>query len=727
MILPSQLDGLPEVRSALTVAPDGRLVSATDGAANDAATAALVIALRLFAAAGSAAHLGALVTTHLKGTKTSIVTGSRADALLLVHVDPARGTGAVEKAVNAWAHGVAAAPPPRPVVHHAAPTSTPPPRLPSAQPAGGALPARPAATSPGFAPPSLPQAPAAAATEPRAASAPGVRDAWAMLRRALGRGLLTEAAALKYELPAAANPGRAGCEAVSRDECEQAMQALLEGVGSVMAGDGLGGARTLKELATEHQPNLSFRWLALQWSARAAMRSGGIPAARAHVQAALTLARQLDVEARALSQWTAAEVLAHDSDSTRALAWLSESRARFERAADRWGVGQTWLTEARVLAALERPGAAAEAARAAAEMLPESDEPTVLLARLALLRDDIEGAETLVEPLRTQAAEKVRGLIAAIRGGAVNRGDVGEFLREHDAAPSQRSLRALTRIASSAPAFLQGREALAWMLLRLGKYEEAGGMFRALLSQPLSPADRASVMLGLGCIANAGKASSAPLRSVVAQGAAPEPGAARAGALPPIPAVSASAILARPAPAGSGVPDAVFSGQLSSFALPDLLEFLRSGRRTGLLVCSSGAGMGALRFREGRITGGASPRAPGVGELLVRAKKVSAEALRTLQPADGADQPDDVLAERIVSGGLAEIVPVQEALARQVWEAIRELIDWKDGEFAFNREEPAPPAAARLGIALDPQAVLLDVFRENDEQSRNGASPPSRG
>ena len=46
----------------------------------------------------------------------------------------------------------------------------------------------------------------------------------------------------------------------------------------------------------------------------------------------------------ALSQWTAAEVLAHDSDATRALAWLAESRSRFERAADGWGVGQTWLT-----------------------------------------------------------------------------------------------------------------------------------------------------------------------------------------------------------------------------------------------------------------------------------------------------------------------------------------------------------------------------------------------
>src|SRR6266542_863851 len=303
MSLPSHLDGLSEVRGALTVAPDGKLVSA-DGAADDAAAAALVVALRSFAAAGDAAHLGALVTTHLKGTTTSIVTGSRTDALLLVNVDPARGTGAVEKAVKAWTQGVAAPPPPRTVVHNGSPTPAPRPAIPPAAAPAGPLPARPPGTSPGLAPPPIPSV----AAEPRATPSAGVRDPWALLRRALGRGQLTEAAALKYELTAAANPGRAGCEPVSREDCEHALQALLEGVGSVMAGDGLGGARTLKDLATERQPNLSFRWLALHWSARAAMRSGGIPVARAHVQAALTLARQLDVEARARRRRDAARV-----------------------------------------------------------------------------------------------------------------------------------------------------------------------------------------------------------------------------------------------------------------------------------------------------------------------------------------------------------------------------------------------------------------------------------
>ncbi len=546
-----------------------------------------------------------------------------------------------------------------------------------------------------------------------------------MLRRALGRGQLTEAAGLRAELAASVSPTRAGAEPVSAADCERAIQILLEGVGSVMAGDGLGGARILKDLAVETEPNLSFRWLALQWSARAAVKSGGIPVARAHVQAALTLARQLDVEARALSQWTAAEVLAHDSDATRALAWLTEARSRFERAADRWGVGQTWLTEARILTALERGGAAAEAARHAAEMLPESDEPTVLLARLALMADDLAGAERLVAAIRTQAAERIRALIAAIRAGVVKQADASEYLREHDAAPSQRALRALSRIASSAPQFLQAREAVAWMLLRIGKYEDAGVMFRALLSQQLSPGDRASVMLGLGCVANAGNAGAPALRAVVAAAAAPAPASAGPEApLPAVPQGAVSGILSR-APQGNGA-DAVFSGQLSSFALPDLLEFLRSARRTGLLVCSCAAGMGALRFRDGRITGGASPTTPTLGDSLVRAKKLTAAALRSIAAADGVEQPDDVLAELIVRGGHADAASVEQALERQVWVAIRELVQWKDGEFAFTREENADPSVARLSIALDPQAVLLDVFKEMDEESR-GPVPATSG
>jgi hypothetical protein len=230
-------------------------------------------------------------------------------------------------------------------------------------------------------------------------------------------------------------------------------------------------------------------------------------------------------------------------------------------------------------------------------------------------------------------------------------------------------------------------------------------------------------MLGLGCVANAGKAA-APARAVVTAAAAARPPPAAGAPLAPVATPAASQILPRPSGGGGAgaPPDAVFSGQLSSFALPDLLEFLRSGRRTGLLVCSGPGGIGALRFRDGRICGGASPGTPGLGELLVRDGKLAADALRALASSGGGEQPDDVLAEQLVRGGHAEPATVIAAIEAQVWAAVRELVQWTDGEFAFNREEDGARAEGRVCVALDPQAVLLDVFRERDEASRGSTA-----
>jgi hypothetical protein len=718
MSLPTSLRGLSEVKGALTADPSGRLLEADpDVAGRSEAAAAMAVGANGLSVAGDVAKLGPLATILVKGGASSTVTAVRPDGLLLVNVDPATTTTQVERALKDWTPrgggSKAAAVPgvPRP----AAPAAPAAPRRPTPPPS------RPV-TSPKLTAVRPPLPPSA----PRAAPAKAVADPWGALRRTLGRGQLNEAVNYQNQLPASHDPERPGSEQVEPEECDRTVRALLEGIGSVMAGDGIGGGRILLPLADAAQPNLSFRWLALLWGARAALKSGAIPAARAHVQEALTTARQLDIEARALSQWIAAEVLAQDGDSTRALAWLAESRSRFEKVGDRWGVGQTWLSEARVLTAAKREEEGSEAARQAATFLPDSEEPPVVLARLAVIRDDLAAAEELVRPLRTQAAERVRVLVGAIRGGLFARPDAGEFLREQEAPPSPRALRSLERIAAAAPRFIQAREALAWMLLRLGRYDDANVVFRGLLTQPLAPGDRASVMLGLGCIANAQRSTGAatPLRSVVAANAqAPRTG--QADDLPPLPPLSTSALLSR-APLGAGAaaagPGAVFSGQLSSFALPDLLEFLRSGKRTGLLVCSSASGMGALRFRDGWITGAASPSTPNVGEVLVRARKVEPGALQSLASSLGADQPDALLGEQIVRDGLADAASVQRAFEEQIGLAVRELMNWTDGEFTFNRETETAPEATALAVALDPQGLLLNFFKDMDEASRGAVA-----
>lgn len=692
--LPSLFDGMPHVLGALTADLRGGVPEIPAGSPEETEQATVAAAvMKEFTVAGNAVGFTHLEMLLVKGTRKSTVTAARADALLLVTVDPSKGTPDVEKALHAWVSG--------------AMTTVAPPVL-----ADAALPVVPVAQAP------TAQAPGSG---PEMTRGPAGGGPWAALRRALVRGQLTKASALQRELGEASPAGgeRPGGEILDAKEHERAMQVLLDGIGTVMAGDGVGGSRILRELTAASQRNLSFRWLALQWSAWAAVRSGSSPVARSHVKEALTLARQLDIDARAVSQWTAAEALALAGDSNRALAWLNEARARFERLGDHWGLGQTWLAEARIMVSNQREQEGSEAARKAREVYPEWDEPPIFLARRALMRNDLAEAEEIVRSVSAPAADRVRALIEAIRAGTVTQADGNEFLREHDAPPSAQAVRALERIASAWPRFVQSKEALAWMLLKLGKYSDADTLFRGLLAQELTPGVRASVMLGLGCIAQSQQSGGKPgtkLHAAVNASDATAPLPDPAAQPPPLPRHSSSGLN------GSSGPNAVFSGQLSVFALPDLLEFLRSARRTGLLVCSSAAGMGALRFRDGWITGAASPGTPNLGQILLGAEKISTLALESVATRQGTDQTDQAVGELLVREGLVGAAAVQEALKQQIELTIRELVRWKDGEFAFNREGQSEPASAEISVSLDAQAVLLNVFKEMDEASRSSPS-----
>jgi hypothetical protein len=189
-----------------------------------------------------------------------------------------------------------------------------------------------------------------------------------------------------------------------------------------------------------------------------------------------------------------------------------------------------------------------------------------------------------------------------------------------------------------------------------------------------------------------------------------------AAALPPL---SASTLSARSSQISSAA--AVFSGQLSVFPLPDVVEFLRSARRTGLLVCSAARGMAAVHFRAGRITGATAPGTPDVGELLVRARKISSVALRALRtPQARGPRRDDELAAALLREGLVDARSLQDAARRQVELVLLELMSWKEGEFAFNREDGESPATP-VATDLDAQDVLLTVLKQMDEAARSPA------
>jgi hypothetical protein len=322
----------------------------------------------------------------------------------------------------------------------------------------------------------------------------------------------------------------------------------------------------------------------------------------------------------------------------------------------------------------------------------------------------VDGAGRLLAAFDSAAARRVGKLVAAVRRGDVSLADGAEFLRLHLAPPTTAALRSLERIADASPRFLPAREAVAWMLVKLGRYASARGLFDWLAAQPLDGEDRGLVAMGLRCVdaalRSAGEAAPRP-----AAGAAAPPHAGEAGA--------AARGSGGAGTNGAGAPDsgAVFSGRLSVFSLPDLVEFLRTARRSGLLVCSSPAGMGTMRFSQGFITGASGPGTPGLVELLRRGGHLGAEAEAALAAAPGGGEGAEAA---LLRGGLVEAAALEAALRSQVSLAVRELVGWSDGEFAFNKEAEAA-GHGPAPVLVDAQELLLGIFKDLDESSRGPA------
>ena len=624
----AKVSGLRGVAGAHAADAEGKPIEPAASGADVERLRGLAAAFQALSAAGSALGLSELQFVRLGGRKLDAIARVEAGGFLLVDLEPGTPAAPVLEAMQEWA-------PPAGASGRTAPTF--PPRLVRLDGRATPLPGPPGASP-----------------EPGRAS-------WADLRRALVRGHIMEA---RVHL----GGGQPGSERAVAPDVERAFHVLVQGIGRILSGDAVGGERTLRELTGPTHPDPSFRWLALYWCARAALRFENLAPARQHVKESLDVARHLDVEARAVSHLIAAELMTRIEDFDRALKWLSESRSRFEQAGDRWGIARTRLAEARVHAAAGRDTESTEAARQALEVDPDWDEPTVFMASRAILAGDPDEADRILAAVHSPPADRLRALLDALRLGDLSPADAAGFLREQGAPADARSLRALIRISGSSPRFPQVREALAWKLVHVGKYAEAGALFRGLLGRQLSPSDRAAVLVGLECVAEF-------LRS-----SAPEPpspaGSTHLGALA---SLSDSTLVPRVDPGNGDGSNVVFSGRLVVLALPDLIEFLRSARRSGLLVCSAGERVGSLRFLGGFITEGAATGAPGVAELLAG--------------EEAADQ----------------------ALRIQVEAVIREILGWTDGEFVFTSEATADPGPR---ASIDPQSVLLQIYKAADEAAR---------
>jgi len=562
-------------------------------------------------------------------------------------------------------------------------------------------------------------------------------EAYARLRRALARGRLPDAEALGKLIESVLADSQNGVddELAEHRTHRESMQHVLDGVGAILSGDNRGGISLLSPVCDAVYATESLRWAAAIWCTGGCIGAADVNAAANYAAQAAELGKALDREAQAMAENTLAEVEYLLGNSDEAYAQLESCEGIFQSLGDHEGLAASFLLRARILAAESRFPESLHYADRARTIHPSWPEPGTVLARQALKDlapsdvDRVLASLKGFDPRPVEVNQDIQ-LLEKIRAGQLSLAAVKEFFRLRDLLPSVETVRELEKLVEKYPGFINPRECLAWKLLKLGEYYKAAAHFKHLSNRDLPPEMRSAVLLGLGCVASKEtrhRQTGARLHTVTSSVPQLTPEAEQAlGPEPAAPGITEEERPSAPEKGGTGLVglshasggEMGFAGGLHVISLPDLLEFLRCCRRTGTLVLSSRSEVGAIHLRRGHISGAAAPHCPNIGELLVDAGLITQDQLRETVAQQKSDGSRQLLGTLFVERGIVDEESARRVVTLQIFKALREMLSWTSGQFAFEPEEAREAHPSAVEVALDPQFVLLELYKQQDEEER---------
>jgi hypothetical protein len=166
------------------------------------------------------------------------------------------------------------------------------------------------------------------------------------------------------------------------------------------------------------------------------------------------------------------------------------------------------------------------------------------------------------------------------------------------------------------------------------------------------------------------------------------------------------------------------TGNLRTMDLPDVLQWIAGGRKTGTLHLARGSVQKRIAFVDGIIdTSWSNDPRESLGQFLVRDALVSEEQLfKALlrQETEGR-----LLGVILVGDGVVKEDDLRRAMQIKVGEAIYDLFLWPEGRFEFKDGELPEPKG--FPIDLPVMGVIMEGARRLDEWSRIRAVFPSAG
>jgi tetratricopeptide (TPR) repeat protein len=164
-------------------------------------------------------------------------------------------------------------------------------------------------------------------------------------------------------------------------------------------------------------------------------------------------------------------------------------------------------------------------------------------------------------------------------------------------------------------------------------------------------------------------------------------------------------------------------GSLKEASLPDVLQLLAMGQKTGCLSVNYRNNFGYIYFDKGRISyASIVNRRDRIGDILVKSGLVTPAQLDEAIARQGTMR-DRRIGEILVDCGFISREQLNKQMRVQIEEAVYFLFTWSQGTFNF--EADVRPEEQDFLVSINPESLLLEGARRVDEWSLIQKKVPS--
>ncbi len=162
--------------------------------------------------------------------------------------------------------------------------------------------------------------------------------------------------------------------------------------------------------------------------------------------------------------------------------------------------------------------------------------------------------------------------------------------------------------------------------------------------------------------------------------------------------------------------DLGLQGNIEKFTLPEILQLLASGRKSGTLGIQKDDSIVMVYFKEGQIIYGYGPRQTfHLGQLLKEKGRINDQQLEQAIAIQAKTENLKRLGEIMISRNFIDRADLENVVKKQVEELLYSLLSWSNGSFKFYENQF--PTEEEITVNISVENVILEGLRRIDEMN----------